>query len=53
VEAALVAGATDDDIVDVLAAVAPIVGLARVSTAAPKLALALDADDLNAHDVTS
>jgi hypothetical protein len=24
-----------------------------VSTAAPKLALALDADDLNAHDVTS
>jgi 4-carboxymuconolactone decarboxylase len=53
VEAALAAGATDDDIVDVLAAVAPIVGLARVSTAAPKLALALDADDLNAHDVTS
>jgi 4-carboxymuconolactone decarboxylase len=45
VEAALAAGASDDDIVDVLAAVAPIVGLARLSTAAPQLALARDADD--------
>jgi len=44
VDAALAAGASDDDIVDVLAAVAPIVGLARLSTAAPQLAVALDAD---------
>jgi alkylhydroperoxidase/carboxymuconolactone decarboxylase family protein YurZ len=45
VDAALAAGASDDDIVDVLAAVAPIVGLARLSIAVPQLALALDADD--------
>jgi 4-carboxymuconolactone decarboxylase len=45
VDAALAAGASDDDIVDVLAAVAPIIGLARLSTAVPQLALALDADD--------
>jgi 4-carboxymuconolactone decarboxylase len=44
VDAALAAGASDDDIVDV-AAVAPIVGLARLSTAVPQLAVALDVAD--------
>lgn len=41
VDAALAAGASEDDVVDVLTAVAPIVGLARLSAAAPQLALAL------------
>ena len=44
VESALAAGASDDDIVDVLVAVAPVVGLARVAAAAPELALALGYD---------
>jgi alkylhydroperoxidase/carboxymuconolactone decarboxylase family protein YurZ len=40
----MAAGASDDDIVDVLTAVAPIVGLARTTAAAPALALALGYD---------
>jgi hypothetical protein len=48
VEAAMATGASDDDIVDVLAAVAPIVGLARLSTrgtpARPRPRPRLDAD---------
>ena len=44
VESALAAGASDGDVVDVLVAVAPVVGLARVAAAAPELALALGYD---------
>jgi 4-carboxymuconolactone decarboxylase len=44
VDRALAAGASDDDIVDVLLNVAPIVGLARVASAAPQLGLALGYD---------
>jgi len=44
VEAALAAGATVDEIVGVLIAVAPEIGLARVTAAAPNLALALGYD---------
>jgi len=47
-DAAVEAGATLDEIVDVLAGVIPVVGLPRVVAAAPKLALALghDLDDV-------
>ena len=47
-DAAVAAGATTDEIVDVLVGVVPIVGLPRVVAAAPLLALALgyDTDDL-------
>jgi 4-carboxymuconolactone decarboxylase len=38
------AGASEDEIVDVLTAIAPIVGLARLAAAAPRLALALGYD---------
>jgi alkylhydroperoxidase/carboxymuconolactone decarboxylase family protein YurZ len=44
VETALAAGATVEEIVGCLIAVAPIVGLARVVSAAPELALALGYD---------
>ena len=44
VELALAAGATVDEIVGCLIAVAPIIGLARVVSAAPELALALGYD---------
>jgi 4-carboxymuconolactone decarboxylase len=44
VGAALAAGATADEVVDTLTAVAPTVGLARVVSAAPGLALALGYD---------
>ena len=44
VDSALAAGASEAEIVDVLAAVAPIIGLARVTSAAPELALALGYD---------
>jgi alkylhydroperoxidase/carboxymuconolactone decarboxylase family protein YurZ len=44
VDSALAAGADDEEIVDVLRAVAPIIGLARVTSAAPGLALALGYD---------
>jgi 4-carboxymuconolactone decarboxylase len=41
VDSALAVGASETEIVDVLVAVAPIVGLARLTSAAPELALAL------------
>ena len=44
VAVALAAGAADDDIVDALVTVAPIVGLARINWAAPELGNALDCD---------
>jgi alkylhydroperoxidase/carboxymuconolactone decarboxylase family protein YurZ len=44
VEAALAAGATIDQIVGTVIAVAPTVGLARIVSAAPELALALGYD---------
>ena len=44
VEAALAAGATVDEIVGTLIAVAPTVGLTRIVSAAPELALALGYD---------
>ena len=44
VEAALAAGATIDEIVGSLIAVAPTIGLARAVSAAPELALALGYD---------
>jgi hypothetical protein len=44
VTAALAAGASDEEIVGVLEAVAPIVGLARTNAAALELAGALDVD---------
>src|SRR3954451_16564763 len=44
VEAALAAGSMLDEIVGVLIAVAPAIGLARVVSAAPELALALGYD---------
>ena len=53
VERARAAGATDDEIVGVLVAVAPAVGGARVVGAAPRLALAIDydvADVVNVYD---
>jgi alkylhydroperoxidase/carboxymuconolactone decarboxylase family protein YurZ len=44
VQSAMAAGASEDDIIDVLTAIAPIIGLARLSAAAPQLALALGHD---------
>jgi len=44
VQSAQAAGATVDEIVGILIAVAPAVGLARVVSAAPQLALALGYD---------
>jgi len=44
VDSALAAGAREDDLVEVLTAIAPIVGLARLTAAAPSLALALGYD---------
>jgi 4-carboxymuconolactone decarboxylase len=41
---ALAAGATDEEVVAVLAALAPTVGIARVSSAAPEVALAIGCD---------
>jgi 4-carboxymuconolactone decarboxylase len=43
-DAAVDAGATVDEIVDVLVGVIPVIGLPRVVAAAPKLALALGHD---------
>ena len=43
-DAALDAGASESDVVDVLVAVLPIVGTARVVAAAPRLALTLGHD---------
>jgi 4-carboxymuconolactone decarboxylase len=50
---ALAAGATKDEIADVLLAIAPVAGLGRVVSAAPKVATALEYDidaALEAHD---
>jgi alkylhydroperoxidase/carboxymuconolactone decarboxylase family protein YurZ len=44
VETALAAGATAEDVVGTLVAVAPISGLARVVSAAPEVALSLGYD---------
>jgi alkylhydroperoxidase/carboxymuconolactone decarboxylase family protein YurZ len=44
VAAALAAGATDEEIVGMLAALAPIVGTARMTSAAPEVALAIGCD---------
>ena len=44
VESALAAGATIDEVVETLLAVAPIIGSARVVSAAPELALGLGYD---------
>jgi 4-carboxymuconolactone decarboxylase len=44
VECAYAAGATDEEIVGVLVAIAPTIGAARVVAAAPRLALAIDYD---------
>lgn len=44
VEHALAEGACDDDVIDVLLAVAPIVGLARLTAAASEVGLALGYD---------
>ena len=41
---ALAAGATEDEIADVLVAIAPVAGLSRVVAAAPDVAIALDYD---------
>ena len=52
---ALAAGATRDEITDVLLAIVPVAGLGRVISAAPELAIALDYDvesaleELNGH----
>lgn len=42
--AALAAGATSDELVDLLISLAPVIGSARVVSAAPKLGLALGYD---------
>ena len=44
VATAIAAGATEDELVEVLVALAPIVGLVRVNSAAPDLAVALGFD---------
>jgi alkylhydroperoxidase/carboxymuconolactone decarboxylase family protein YurZ len=44
VTAALAAGASDDEVVGVLVALTPIVGTARVASAAPEVALAIGCD---------
>ena len=41
---AMAAGATDDEIADVLVAIAPVAGLGRVTAAAPDVAIALGYD---------
>jgi len=41
---AMAAGATKDEIADVLLAIAPVAGLGRIVSAAPELATALDYD---------
>ena len=41
---ALASGATEDEIADVLVAIAPVAGLSRIVAAAPKVAIALGYD---------
>jgi 4-carboxymuconolactone decarboxylase len=52
VEAALKAGASYDEVVGVLIAVLPVVGVARVVSAAPNLGLAVGYDVSEALEVT-
>ena len=44
VEAALAGGASDDEVIGTLAAVAPVIGFARVISAVPHVALAMGYD---------
>ena len=44
VSRAIAAGATDDEIADVLLAIAPVTGLGRIAAAAPDVAIALGYD---------
>ena len=44
IDAALAAGATNDEIVAILIAVAPITGVARVTAASPKIAFSIGYD---------
>ena len=44
VSRAIAAGATDDEIADVLLAIAPVTGLGRIAAAAPEVAIALGYD---------
>ncbi len=46
IDTAIAEGATDQEIIDVLAGIVPLVGMARVVAAAPMMALALGYDDL-------
>jgi alkylhydroperoxidase/carboxymuconolactone decarboxylase family protein YurZ len=41
VEVALASGATDEEVIGTLVAVAPVIGMARVVSAAPEIAIAL------------
>lgn len=50
VDRALAAGSTVEDVLGVLVAIAPIIGTARVVSAAPELALALGHDVDNAFE---
>jgi len=44
IDAAIAYGATEEEIIDVLLVVAPIIGMARVTSAAPELVLLLGSD---------
>lgn len=44
VDAALAAGSTPDEVLEVVIAIAPVIGITRVVSAAPELALALGYD---------
>ena len=50
---ALAAGATEDEIADVLLAIAPVTGLGRLVAAAPKVATALGYDITSALEETN
>ena len=50
---ALAAGATEDEIADVLLAIAPVAGLGRVAAAAPDVAIALGYDIAAALEETN
>ena len=50
VSTAMSAGASEDEVVGVLVALAPIVGMARVNSAAPDLAVALGFDSERPHE---
>jgi alkylhydroperoxidase/carboxymuconolactone decarboxylase family protein YurZ len=44
IDEAIAQGATEEEVIDVLLAIAPVVGVGRVTSAAPELALALGYD---------